>query len=138
MFIRRPENNYSECISPKALTPANQEDYYSTLTRGNELLNITALAMSTSSVYDKGKSTGDLHFEPMYIDVVSEGPASRKSSRRLKCLVVWLVFLTIFSLTSLAFTTVMFYNAGMTNGGAMFFGDSTSDANGKDFRNIRN
>ena len=135
MFLGRPENDYSE-VSPTALSPSNQESFYSTLTRGKEFLNITALAMSTSSIYDKARTgPGDLHFEPMYVDVVSERPATRKSSRKLKCLVVWLVMLSIISLTSLSFTTMIFYKTGMANGSGAFFGDSSSDSGGKDFPN---
>jgi len=131
MFLGRPENDYSD-VSPTALSPSNQESFYSTLTRGKEFLNITALAMSTSSIYDKARTgPGDLHFEPMYVDVVSERPATRKSSRKLKCLVVWLVMLSIISLTSLSFTTMIFYKTGMANGSGAFFGDSSSDSGGK-------
>jgi len=127
----RPENDYSD-VSPTALSPSNQEDFYSTLTRGKEFLNITTLAMSTTSIYDKARTgTGDLHFEPMYVDVVSERPATRKSSRKLKCLVVWLVMLTIISLTSLSFTTMIFYKTGMANRSGAFFGDSSSYSGGK-------
>lgn len=135
MFLGRPENDYSD-VSPTALSPSNQEDFYSTLTRGKEFLNITTLAMSTSSIYDKARTgTGDLHFEPMYVDVVSERPATRKSSRKLKCLVVWLVMLTIISLTSLSFTTMILYKTGMANRSGAFFGDSSSYSGGKYFHN---
>ena len=120
-------------MPPRALSPT-QENLYSTLTRENEFVNIAALSMSTNSIYDNAKtSTRNLCLEPMYIDVAPERPTTRKSSRRLKCLVVWLVMLTIISLTSLAFTTLMIYKASMANGNAMFFGDSSSATDGKDF-----
>ena len=131
MFLGRPENDYSECVPPRAVASPNQENYYSTLRRGKEILNITALAMSTSSVYENKPGSGELSFEPMYIDVVSNGPATKKSSRKTKCLFAWLVMLTIISLTSLAFTTLILYKAGWANGSAIFFSDSSSDTNGK-------
>lgn len=115
----RPENNYSECLPQRAITSSDQENYYSALSRGTGFLDVTALTMSTSSLWKGSKD----NFEPMYIDVVTERPPKRKSSRRLKCLIVWLVFLSVMSLTSLAFTTVIFYNVGMFNGSDIFFRD---------------
>lgn len=126
MYLGKSKNDYSGCMPPRALSP-NQENLCSTLTRENEIVNIAALSMSTNSIYDTAKaSTRNLCLEPMYIDVVPERPTTRKSSRRLKCLVVWRVMLTIISLTSLAFTTLMFYKASMANGNAMFLGNSSS------------
>lgn len=110
MYIDRVGNDYG---SQKTLTPS-QENYYSTITKGKEFLNITALVKTGS---------GDMHLaEPMYIDIV-ERSAPRKTSPEKKCLVAWLVMLTIISLASLAFTTVIFYSASV----------SDSHTNGKDF-----
>ena len=131
MFQGRPENDYSECVPPRAIASPNQENYYSTLRRGKEIINITALAMSTSDVFENKPVTGELRFEPMYIDVVSEKPATKKSPRKMKCLFAWLVMLTIISLTSLAFTTLILYKAGRANGSTSFFGDSSTDTDGR-------
>lgn len=114
MYIDRVGNDYG---SQKTLTPS-QENYYSTITKGKEFLNITALVKT---------GPGDMHLaEPMYIDVV-ERSAPRKTSPKIKCLVAWLVMLTIISLASLAFTTVIFYSASVSDG------NSNSHTNGKDF-----
>jgi len=117
MFIERAKNDYGP---RKSLTPA-PENYYSSIARsarGNEVLNIASLAMN-GSVYanpDQVKpGQRDMHLEPMYIDVV-ERSKPRKKSRKMKCLVAWLVILTLTSLASLAFTIIIFYS---TSAGAV-------------------
>lgn len=114
----KSENEYSECVPPGALS-TSQENLYSTLNFGrNEFLNVSALTVSTKNLWE-GKttqqSTRDLRLEPMYIDVVSESTTAGKSSRRLTCLIAWLVMLTILSFASLAVTVFIFYKGGMTN-----------------------
>ena len=132
MFIERAENDYG---SQRTLTPP-QENYYSTIRRGKEFLNITALTMS-SSLYgpgDKSKSrSGDLHLEPMYIDVLDRSTPKKKSSRKRKCLVMWMIMLTLMSLASLAFTAFIFYSASVSNGKTKPHGNSNSQTNGKGF-----
>lgn len=114
----KSENEYSECVPPGALS-TSQENLYSTLNFGrNEFLNVSALTVSTKNLWEgktKQQSTRDLRLEPMYIDVVSESTTAGKSSRRLTCLIAWLVMLTILSFASLAVTVFIFYKGGMTN-----------------------
>lgn len=114
----KSENEYSECVPPGALS-TSQENFYSTLnSRRNEFLNVSALTVSTKNLWEgktKQQSTRDLRLEPMYIDVLSESTTAGKSSRRLTCLIAWLVMLTILSFASLAVTVFIFYKGGMTN-----------------------
>ncbi|KAM7443731.1 hypothetical protein ABFA07_007610 [Porites harrisoni] len=114
----KSENEYSECVPPGALS-TSQENLYSTLNFGrNEFLNVSALTVNTKNLWEgktKQQSTRDLRLEPMYIDVVSESTTAGKSSRRLTCLIAWLVMLTILSFASLAVTVFIFYKGGMTN-----------------------
>lgn len=130
--MERAKNDYGP---QKTLPAPKQENYYSTIARGKEFLNITTLAMS-SSVYanpDRVKAEqGDMHLEPMYIDVV-ERAKPRKTSRRMKCLVVWLVMLTLISLASLAFTTIIFYSTNVSIGKTK---SKESSKSGKTFRNV--
>lgn len=137
MYTERAKNDYGP---RKSLTPA-PANYYSTIarsTRGNEIFNIATLAMD-GSVYANpdqvkpGKT--DMHLEPMYIDVV-ERSKPRKKSRKMKCLVAWLVILTLTSLASLAFTTIIFYSTSMGVVKAKPGGTSDSPKNGKGVRNI--
>lgn len=111
MYLGRADNNYNNCVPSKATTD-REENYYATLAQGKEL-NIAALTMSTTNVYDASKQ--DLHLEPMYIDVVSEVPTTRNLSRRSKCLIFWLIILTLVSFSSLAFIAFIFYNFGIIN-----------------------
>lgn len=135
MHMERAKNDYGP---QKSLPAPNQENYYSTIARGKELLNITTLAMS-SSVYanpDRVKADqSDMHLEPTYIDVV-ERSKPRKRSRKKKCLVAWMVMLTIISLASLAFTTVIFYKASVSSEKAKLHGNSDSSKDGEVFCNI--
>ena len=137
MYIERTKNDYGPRKSP---TPA-PENYYSTIARsarGNELLNISTLSMN-GSVYanpDQVKpGQRDMHFEPMYIDVV-ERSKPRKKSRKMKCLVAWLVILTLTSLASLAFTTIIFYSTSMGAVKAKLGGNPESSKDGKSVRNV--
>ena len=132
MYIERAKNDYGP---RKSLTPA-PENYYSTIARsarGKELLNITNLAVN-GSVYanpDQVKpGERGMHLEPMYIDVV-ERSKPRKKSRKMKCVVAWLVILTLTSLASLAFTTIIFYSTSMDAVKAKLSGNSDSPKNGK-------
>ena len=97
MNKERAENDYG---SHTALAPS-KENYYSTIKQ--DFLNITALSMSSSSLYDTGDKSWsrpkDFHLEPMYIDVL-ERSTPRKSSRKMKCLVTWMIILTLMSLAS--------------------------------------
>lgn len=135
MYMERAQNDYEP---QKSLPAPNQENYYSTIARRKEILNIATLAMS-SSVYanpDKVKAgQGDMHLEPMYIDVV-ERSKPRKRSRKMKCLVAWMVMLTIISLASLAFTTIIFYKASVSSEKAKLHGNSDSSKDGEVFRNM--
>lgn len=119
MNKERAENDYG---SHTALAPS-KENYYSTIKQ--DFLNITALSMSSSSLYDTGDKSWsrpkDFHLEPMYIDVL-ERSTPRKSSRKMKCLVTWMIILTLMSLASLAFTAFIFYTASFSNGGT-FLGE---------------
>ena len=105
MYPRRAENKYSDCVPPRTIS--GQERHYSTLSRDRQSLNIAAISMS-KDIYDPRKP--DFHFEPMYMDVVSNEPLTRKSSRKSKCIVIWLTMLTIISLCSLAFTAFICFN----------------------------
>ena len=124
----KSENEYSECVPPGTLS-TSQENFYSTLnSRRNEFLDASALTVSTKNLWEgktKQQSTRDLRLEPMYIDVLSESTSAGKSSRKLTCLIVWLVMLTIISFASLAVTVFLFYKGGMTNE------KSTLDTNGR-------
>lgn len=135
MYIERAENHYGP---QKSLPDPKQENYYSTIARGKDILNITTFAMS-SSVYanpDRVKAgQGDMHLEPMYIDVVEESKP-RKTSRKMKFLVAWRVMLTLISLASLAFTTKMFYSTSVSIGKAKLNGNSNSPESGKTFYNV--
>ena len=115
MNKERAENDYG---SHTALAPS-KENYYSTIRQGKDFLNITALSMSSNSHYDTGDKSWsrpkDFHLEPMYIDVL-ERSTPRKSSRKMKCLVTWMIILTLMSLASLAFTAFIFYTASFSNG----------------------
>ena len=110
-----------------------QENYYSTIRRRKEFLNITVLTMS-SSLYGPGDSvksrSGHLHLEPMYIDVLDRS-ILKKSSRKMGCLVMWMIMLTLMSLASLAFTAFIFYTASISNRKAN--ANSNSQTNGKGF-----
>lgn len=137
MFIERAKNDYGP---RKSLTPA-PENYYSSIARsarGNEVLNIASLAMN-GSVYanpDQVKpGQRDMHLEPMYIDVV-ERSKPRKKSRKMKCLVAWLVILTLTSLASLAFTIIIFYSTSAGAVKAKLGGNSDSPKDGKGVRNV--
>lgn len=137
MYIEKAKNDYG---SQKTLAPT-PENYYSSIARsakGKEFLNIATPAMS-SNVYanpDRVKpGQGDVHLEPMYIDVV-ERSKPRKTSRKMKCLVAWLVILTLTSLASLAFTAIIFYSTSMSAGKAKLSENSNSPNNGKAARNV--
>ena len=106
MNKERAENDYG---SHTALAPS-YENYYSTIRQGKDFLNITALSMSSSSRYD----TGDKSWS-RFIDVLERSTPS-KSSRKMKCLVTWMIILTLMSLASLAFTAFIFYTASFSNG----------------------
>lgn len=129
MYTERAKN---DCGPRKSLTPA-PANYYSTIARsarGTEILNIATLAMD-GSVYanpDQVKpGKRDMNLEPMYIDVV-ERSKPRKKSRKMKCLVAWLVILTLTSVASLALTTIIFYST--------LGGNSDSSKNGKGVRKV--
>ena len=137
MYTERAKDDYGP---RKSLTPA-PPNYYSTIARsarGNEILNIATLAMD-GSVYanpDQVKpGKRDMHLEPMYIDVV-ERSKPRKKSRKMKCLVVWLVILTLTSVASLAFTTIIFYSTSKGVVKAKLGGNSDSPENGKGVRDV--
>ena len=131
----KSDNEYSECVPPGTLS-TSQENFYSTLnSRRNEFLDASALTVSTKNLWEgktKQQSTRDLRLEPMYIDVLSESTSAGKSSRKLTCLIVWLVMLTIISFASLAVTVFIFYKGGMTNEKST---STTLDTNGG-FRSI--
>ncbi|PFX17560.1 uncharacterized protein LOC111340694 [Stylophora pistillata] len=133
MYIERAENDYG---SHTALAPA-QENYYSTIRKGKDFLNITALTMSSSSLYgpaDNSKSRAeDFRLEPMYIDVL-ERSTPKKSSRKIKCFVAWMIMLTLMSLASMAFTGFIFYNSIISNGKARPHDESSkTHTNGETF-----
>ena len=135
MHIERAKNDF---VPRRSLTPG-PENYYSTIARsarGNELLSIASL-VKNGSVYanpDRVKpGYKDMHLEPMYIDVV-ERSKPRKKSRKMKCLVAWMLILTLTSLASLAFTTIIFYRASMGAEKPKLGGTSNSPTNGKAIR----
>ena len=138
MYTERAKND--DYGPRKSLTPA-PPNYYSTIARsarGDEILNIATLTMD-GSVYanpDQVKpGKKDMHLEPMYIDVV-ERSKPRKKSRKMKCLVAWLVILTLTSVASLAFTTIIFYSTSMGVVKGKLGGNSDSPKNGKGVRNV--
>lgn len=128
MYPRRAENSYSECVPPRTIS--GQDSYYTTLSRDPQSLNLAAISINTRDKYDQSKP--EFHFEPMYMDVVSNEPITRKSSRKSKCIVTWLTMLTIISLCSLAFTAFISFNVGNNT----LFGDSQVGSNGKNILSL--
>lgn len=136
MYIEKAKNDYGP---RKSLTSA-PENYYSTIARsarGNEIVNIATLAMNGNMYANPDQVMPGQRdkLEPMYIDVI-ERSRPRKKSRKIKCLVAWLVILTLTSLASLAFTTIIFYRASTGAEKGKIGGKFNSPNNGKASRNV--